>query len=99
MSRPDTFYSSTKNDILLDNSGNLRLDKDPKEVWADIHPEHYPVRVNRADREALLKVPGLGPDTVKRILKMRQEQRITSIADLGIKGKRLEKASPYVIFE
>jgi len=41
------------------------------------------VRVNRADREALLKVPGLGPDTVKRILKMRQEQRITSIADLG----------------
>jgi len=57
------------------------------------------VRVNRADREALLKVPGLGPDTVKRILKMRQEQRITSIADLGIKGKRLEKAGNYVIFE
>ena len=92
-------YGFAKNDILLDNSGNLRLDKDPKEVWADTHPEHYPVRVNRADREALLKVPGLGPDTVKRILKMRQEQRITSIADLGIKGKRLEKAGNYVIFE
>ena len=57
------------------------------------------MRVNRADREALLKVPGRGPDTVKRILKMRQEQRITSIADLGIKGKRLEKAGNYVIFE
>ena len=92
-------YGFAKNDILMDNSGNLRLDKDPKEVWADTHPEHYPVRVNRADREALLKVPGLGPDTVKRILKMRQEQRITSIADLGIKGKRLEKAGNYVIFE
>lgn len=92
-------YGFTKQDILLDKCGNLRLDKDPKEVWADSHPEYYPVRINRSDREALLKVPGLGPDTVSRILKMRQDRRIIRLDDLGIKGRRLEKAKSYVVFE
>lgn len=92
-------YGFCEEDILLDNNGNLRLDKDPKEVWADSHPEYYPVRVNTAEREALLRVPGLGPDTVRRILERRRERRIMRIEDLGIKGKRLEKAKSYVIFE
>jgi len=60
-------------DILLDHAGNLMLDRDPKQVWADSHPEYYPVKINAADKEVLLKVPGLGPDTVKRIVKMRKE--------------------------
>lgn len=92
-------YGFCEEDILLDNNGNLRLDKDPKEVWADSHPEYYPIRVNTAEREALLRVPGLGPDTVRRILKRRRERRIMRIEDLGIKGKRLEKTKSYVIFE
>ncbi len=92
-------YKFNSEDILLDKTGNLRLDKDPKEVWADCHPEYYPVRINTSDREALLKVPGLGPDTVRRILKMRCERRITCFEDLGIKGKRSEKIKRYVIFE
>ncbi len=92
-------YGFTGKDILLDERSNLRLDKDPKEVWADSHPEFYPVRLNTSDREALLKVPGLGPYTVRRILKVRQDRRISRLGDLGIKGKRLEKVKGYVIFE
>jgi predicted DNA-binding helix-hairpin-helix protein len=92
-------YGFTGKDILLDKCGNLRLDKDPKEVWADSHPEYYPVKVNTSDREVLLRVPGIGPNTVGRILKMRQHRRITLLEDLGIKGKRLEKVKSYVIFE
>jgi len=92
-------YGFAKNDIFLDKWGDLRLDKDPKEVWADSHPEYYPVRINTSDREALLRVPGLGPDTVGKILKIRRDRRITRIAELGIKGKRLEKVNSYVIFE
>jgi len=92
-------YGFSSNDILFDNDRNLRVDKDPKEVWADSHPEYYPVRINTSDKEALLRVPGLGPDTVKRILKMRQDRMITRLEDLGIKGKRLEKIKSYVIFE
>ena len=92
-------YSFSEKDIITDKCGNLRLDKDPKEVWADNHPEYYPVRINKSDKEVLLKVPGLGPYTVSRIIKARQDRKITHLEDLGIKGKRLEKIKSYTIFE
>jgi predicted DNA-binding helix-hairpin-helix protein len=92
-------YGFTREDILFDTSGNLRLDKDPKEVWAENHPEWYPVRVNTADREALLRVPGLGPVTVDTILTIRHEQKITRLEDVGLKGKRFGKVKNYVVFE
>jgi len=92
-------YGFKGDEIPIDKTGNLRLDKDPKEIWAESHPEYYPVRINISEREALLRVPGLGPDTVDRILKMRCEGRINRIEDLGVKGKRLEKVKGYVICE
>lgn len=92
-------YGFDREDISFDGSGNLRLDRDPKEVWAQNHPDHYPVRINTAEREALLKVPGLGPETVASILKMRRERRISRLEYLGIRGKRLHKVAGYVIFE
>jgi predicted DNA-binding helix-hairpin-helix protein len=92
-------YGFRQDDILLDPGGNLRLDRDPKQVWADNNPGYYPVRINTASKEALLKVPGLGPDTVKRIVKVRREGRIRRLEDLGVKGKTAEKARAYVIFE
>jgi predicted DNA-binding helix-hairpin-helix protein len=92
-------YGFSEKDIIPNKYGNLRLDKDPKEVWADNHPEYYPVRINKSDKEALLRVPGLGPNTVSRILKVRQDRKITRLEDLGIKGKRLEKIKNYAIFE
>lgn len=92
-------YGFDTQDIILDRKGNLRLDKDPKEVWADNHPEWYPVRINTSAKEALLRVPGLGPDTAGRILKARRQRRIIGLEELGISGKRLEKIKRYVIFE
>ena len=92
-------YGFTRGDIILDKYGNLRLDKDPKEVWAESHPEFFPVRVNTSEKEALLRVPGLGPETVLRIIKARMEGRITRLEDMGLKGKRLERALRYVICE
>lgn len=92
-------YGFASEDILFDEYGNLRLNKDPKESWADSHPEFYPVRINTSVREALLRVPGFGPNTVNMILKMRHNRRISRLEDIGMKGKRLEKAKGYVIFE
>lgn len=92
-------YGFKSDDIILDNSGNLKLDKDPKDEWTERHPGFYPVRVNRADKEALLRVPGLGPKTVQIILEARGYGRIKSLEALGVKGKRLEKAKRYVVFE
>jgi predicted DNA-binding helix-hairpin-helix protein len=92
-------YGFSGEDILFDRDLNLNLDKDPKEVWADSHPDFYPVRINTADRGDLLKVPGIGIDTAKRIIEVRREGRISCLECLGIKGKRSEKINRYVVLE
>ncbi len=92
-------YGFNSEDIPLEATGNLRLDKDPKEIWADSHPEYFPVRINTSDSKVLLRVPGLGLDTASRILKLRKEKRIARLEELGIKGQRLGKIKDYVIFE
>ncbi len=56
-------YNFKKEDFFFGNSSNFNLDKDPKEIWADNHPELYPMNINSASKEELLKVPGLGPTT------------------------------------
>ncbi|NLW83208.1 MAG: radical SAM protein [Phycisphaerae bacterium] len=85
-------------EIPFDDHNRLPLDKDPKEAWADLHPEQFPVDVNRADRQTLLRVPGLGPLTVRTLLKRRQQARLTTIADIGKPGKLLRKAEKYLTF-
>jgi predicted DNA-binding helix-hairpin-helix protein len=91
-------YDFKESDILFEKNGNLSLTTDPKEAWAQMHPEAFPVNINRASKFALLRVPGLGPITVKRILEQRKSARIRRIEDVGKVGLRLEKASKYLVF-
>ena len=91
-------YGFTDADILCDERGYLSADVDPKEAWAVRHPEFFPVHVNRASRMELLRVPGLGPVTVNRILQLRREQRLQGFDQIGRIGVRLEKARQYVAF-
>lgn len=92
-------YGFRKEDIVLDGDGNLRMDKDPKELWATVHPEFFPIRINTAAREALLRVPGIGPEIASMILRIRRERKVESLCALGIRGKRLAKMGKYVICE
>jgi predicted DNA-binding helix-hairpin-helix protein len=91
-------YGFTESDIAFENNGNLSLATDPKEAWAIGHPEVFPIDVNRASYFTLLRVPGLGPITVKRILEQRKSQRIRRIEDIGKVGVRLAKAKKYLSF-
>ncbi len=91
-------YGFEESDIVFDGNGNLSLATDPKEAWAVRHPEEFPVDVNRASRFSLLRVPGLGHVTVKRILEQRKAGRIRYIEDIGKVGARLYKASKYLVF-
>lgn len=92
-------YGFTGKDILFRADGNLDLARDPKQAWADAHPEFYPVNVNRAEREALFRVPGLGPAAVSLILKLRREGRLCRPEAIGVKGVRAEKIKRYAVFE
>ena len=91
-------YAFTESDIIFENDGNLSLATDPKHAWALSHPDFFPVNLNNASKFSLLRVPGLGPITVKRILEQRKQSRMKTIEDVGKAGVRLEKAKKYLTF-
>jgi len=91
-------YGFNESDIVFENEGNLSLSADPKQVWADRHPEIFPVNVNAASKFDLLKVPGLGLITVERILKQRASAKIRRLENIGKVGVRLKKAGNYLVF-
>ena len=78
--------------------GNLDLDVDPKLAWALAHRGEFPVDVNSAEREMLLRVPGLGTKTVARILSTRRHRRLR-YDDLQRMGVRLGKARYFLAAE
>lgn len=92
-------YGFKENEIPFNESGNLFIDKDPKEAWAEMHPELFPLNINSASEEELLRVPGFGHITVGQILENRKiGGNITSIFQLGKLGKRLTKSAGYIRF-
>lgn len=76
------FYGFTAGELTPAPDENLALGMDPKLAWALRHREFFPVDVNTAGREALLRVPGFGVRNVKRILNIRRSHRLT-VSDLA----------------
>ena len=93
------FYEFGVDEIAPDpthgGSGMLDLDIDPKLAWALRHPELFPVNLNRAPRERLLRVPGLGTRNVDRILIARRHGALR-IADLARLRAPMQKLLPFV---
>jgi putative DNA modification/repair radical SAM protein len=93
------FYEFGVDEIAPDTahggSGMLDLDIDPKLAWALRHPELFPVNLNRAPRERLLRVPGLGTRNVDRILIARRHGALR-IADLARLRAPMQKLLPFV---
>jgi predicted DNA-binding helix-hairpin-helix protein len=75
--------------------GNLDLDIDPKLAWALLHRGVFPLDVNRASREMLLRVPGFGVKTVNRILTTRRH-RLLRYDDLLRMGASMAKARAFI---
>lgn len=92
-------YGFKAGEIPLMDDGNLSLQTDPKTAWAGLHPAFFPVEINTAPRRDLLRVPGLGPIYVKRILSARREGKITSQSHLRSLGIRAGKALPHLLID
>jgi putative DNA modification/repair radical SAM protein len=92
------FYGYGHDEIAGGSSsgGMLALDVDPKLGWALRNREFFPVDLNRASREQLLRVPGLGVKTVKKLLQMRRWQKIR-LEDLVALRVSVKKALPFVV--
>ena len=91
-------YGFKEKDILFGEDGRLSLSYDPKEVWAKNHPEFFPVNANFASKFDLLRVPGLGPITVGRILQRRRYAKLHRIEEVGKVGVLLKKAEKHLRF-
>lgn len=89
-------YGFTAGELTTDRDANLSLHVDPKLAWALRHRERFPVDVNRADRETLLRVPGLGYKNVARILSIRRYHRLTR-EDLRRLHLPMARIIPFVI--
>jgi putative DNA modification/repair radical SAM protein len=76
--------------------GMLDLEIDPKLAWALKHRERFPVDVNRADRELLLRIPGLGVRAIDRVIAARRHGHLR-LADLARLTSSLKRALPFLI--
>ena len=91
------FYGFEASEIAAPaHGGMLRLEVDPKLAWALAHPERFPVDLNRAPRELLLRVPGLGVKAVDRLLLARRVRRLRS-DDLKRLHVPVRKVLPFVV--
>lgn len=77
-------------------NGMLDLDFDPKLAWALNNRHRFPIDINRADKEMLLRIPGMGVRNVKRILMARRFKRLT-LDDLQAFHLSLAKLKPFII--
>ena len=89
------FYQYKVEEIVDEQHPDLDLEIDPKLSWALRHPEFFPVDVNTADYETLLRVPGLGVKSAVTIVNSRRFGRLTSF-DLKRIGVVMKKAKYFI---
>lgn len=89
------FYKFKAEELLDEKNPNFNLYLDPKCNWALKHLETFPVEVNRADYEVLLRVPGIGVKSAQRIVKARR-MGILDFSDLKKMGVVLKRALYFI---
>lgn len=84
------FYGFEAKELLSENRPNFNVFLDPKADWAVRHLELFPVEINRADYQLLLRIPGVGVKSAQRIIKARQMARLTfdDLKKIGVVLKR-----------
>lgn len=90
------FYRFLPSDIPMDDRGFLSEVDDPKMIWAKSHPEFFPININNANYWKLLKVPGIGPVTARKIVNIRKNGKIGFISQLNGMRVQINKLRPFV---
>lgn len=86
------FYEFSADEIVDDQHPNLDLDIDPKLSWALRHPEAFPVDINHADYKMILRVPGIGVSSAKKIVQARRfgQIHIDQLKRMGVAYNRAQ---------
>ena len=89
------YYGFEANELLSEKTPNFNEFLDPKCDWALRHPEQFPVEVNVADYYTLLRVPGIGVKSARRIIRARKTGRL-DFPDLKKMGVVLKRAIYFI---
>jgi len=89
-------YGFAPNEVVYEDTGNLPLAVDPKAAWALAHPEHFPVDVSTGTYEQLVRVPGIGPRSARRLVNERRTAVINGLADLRRFGMVTTRAAGFL---
>ena len=93
-------YGWSIQDLAFLQDGNLRVDIDPKRAWAERYLRETPVEIMTADRQQLLRVPGIGPKGAETILRVRRQGRLTDLSQLRqLHIHAPEQAAPYILLD
>lgn len=93
------FYEFNLDDVVAStDAGMLPLEYDPKVAWAIKHRDIFPLDLNLADRHLLLRVPGLGVQSVNKIIKLRRVHKLRW-EDLAKMRIDLKKVKPFVMMQ
>jgi predicted DNA-binding helix-hairpin-helix protein len=92
-------YGFDLEEMPFSQDGNLPLTADPKQAWANQYLSDAPVELNKADRETLLRVPGIGPKSAATILNARRRGKIKELSDLKSLGVNATRPAPYVLLD
>jgi predicted DNA-binding helix-hairpin-helix protein len=90
------FYEFEVRELTTSDAPNLDLTIDPKLAWALRNRHLFPIDLNKAPRQLLLRVPGVGTKSVERILKVRRWHKIR-LEDLPRLHLSLKKVLPFII--
>jgi predicted DNA-binding helix-hairpin-helix protein len=90
-------YGFTPDEVVYESSGNLPLSLDPKSAWALSHPELFPVEVQGASYDELVRVPGIGPVAARRLIEQRRSVLIRGLADLKKLGIVTNRAGGFLM--
>ena len=89
-------YGFAPNEVVYEETGNLPLALDPKAAWALAHPEHFPVDAIAATYEQLLRVPGVGPRSARRLVNERRTTVLRGLSDLRRFGVVTSRAGGFL---
>ena len=89
------FYNFNVDEIVDDSYPDLDLEIDPKLAWALRHPEAFPVDINRADYEMLLRIPGVGVKSARLIVASRRFSKL-GFYELKKIGVVMKKAQYFI---
>jgi predicted DNA-binding helix-hairpin-helix protein len=92
-------YGFDLEELPFEADGRLPVQTDPKMAWAQKNLHESPVEVNRAERQTLMRVPGIGAKGADAILRTRRQTKIQDLSELKKIVVQAERAAPYLLFE